>query len=410
MTASAVAIGNIQGGAARTVEAAATTLGKGARAAWSGVTLTAEQAANLARNMSKQGMRVAGGSGGVVMAAAAVFFQSWAINESWGDIKTKLGPQASEAELALGTAGIGALGAVVELVGQGIKITGSLAANSARIATGSAWITAGAYISAVACAVQAVQSGFSAYRTFKTGDSDAGKRYVLAGVAFAGAAYFSVIAAGASAGAVLGPVGIAIGLIAAEIILTWMALDAEDSQAEVWLDRCYFGIGERSEGKWSDSDVAEELAELNAILVGLSGTLGFSDAWLYLEEHVTGYERLDYEVKLGGYANGAAYEWVLYALNSDDSTDYPAASGRAGSIPLVTRGGDESEKHKIKDRWFREPSQSVGTDKDSGGALVIRGSVEVLAKKFQSARLEARYWPDPQDRSAMAQIIIRDND
>ncbi|KAF7275475.1 hypothetical protein GWI33_011680, partial [Rhynchophorus ferrugineus] len=189
-----------------------------------------------------------------------------------------------------------------------------------------------------------------------------------------------------------------------------MALNAEDTQVEIWLDRCYFGKGERSEGKWMDAQVADELAALNAILVGLSARIRFSDDWMGMAERISGYERIDVEIRIAGFDEAkAGYEWRLYARHNERG-EIPMTGGRH-RVPAPPqylsaapgRGLLDWMKRDDPQKWTRE---FEGREYYEGNMLVIRKSVEVLRSRFQRARLVMDYWPDYADREARARIEL----
>ncbi|RPE75865.1 T6SS effector BTH_I2691 family protein [Vulcaniibacterium tengchongense] len=372
-----------------------------------GMRLSARQLAQLGRNVATRSLRVAG-SGNLILAAGSLFFQGWSLRDSIKSMDRTLGSSGIESQLAVLSPAVGVVGASLETLGFAMDAAGKN--------IGKHLIKVGGVLAAGASAVDAVQSGFAATRTRKSGDRDASVWYSLATAAFFFGAAFGVGAVLAGSSVLLGPFGIALALIALGVISTWMALNAEDTQAEIWLDRCYFGKGARSEGKWTDAQVSDELAALNAILVGLSAKISFSDAWLGIAERISGYERIDVEIRIFGFEQErGAYEWRLYAQHEETRREYVTLGGRhrvppptlyvqaapnRGIFGGLTR--DESED------WFR--GFDKGTETYEDGAWVIRDSVEVQRSRFQRARLRLDYWPDYADRSARASVELRDED
>ncbi|WP_123770338.1 hypothetical protein [Vulcaniibacterium tengchongense] len=143
--------------------------------------------------------------------------------------------------------------------------------------------------------------------------------------------------------------------------------------------------------------------------------IGVSDAWLGIAEGMSGYERIDVEIRIVGFDRArSAYEWRLYARH-EKRGEIAATAGRHGmpAPPMYVQaapnrgifGGltrDESED------WFR--GFDKGTETYEDGAWVIRDSVEVQRSRFQRARLRLDYWPDYADRSARASVELRDED
>lgn len=369
-----------------------------------GITLNARQLAQLGRNMSSTSLRVVG-NGNVILAAGSLFFQGWSLRDSMRSADRTLGRSGVESQLAMLSPAVGIVAASAEVLGFSMKALGR--------EVGRKFIRGGAFLAAGAAVVDAVQSGFAAARTWKSGDRDAFGWNFAATLAFAGGAATALSAVGSSA--LLGPLGIALALIALGVVFTWMALNAEDTQAEIWLDRCYFGRGQRSEGKWSDAQVANELAALNAILVGLSAKISFSDDWFGIAERVSGYERIDVEIRIAGFdADKAGYEWRLHARHNERG-EIPMMGGRR-RVPAPQQYISAAPKRGLLDwmkqddpqKWARDFEEK--TERYEANTLVIRQSVEVLRSKFQRARLEIDYWPDYSDQGALAQIALEDED
>ncbi|RNF84988.1 hypothetical protein EER27_04140 [Lysobacter psychrotolerans] len=380
-----------------------------------GITVPAGRLLGFSRDVAGKSLRVAG-SGSVILAAGAVFMQGWAFKNSMKDLDEKLGPRATEAQLALTSAGIGVVGGTVELVGAAMEKSGALLGRSALEATGKAVVRVGATVAAVASVVDSVQSIFALLRARERGDDDAKRWYGLAAAAYFFAAGFGGFAAYVGMSSLLGPLGIALALVAIGVIATWAAINAEDTQAEIWLDRCCFGYGKRSEGKWSDEMRFEELAELNAILVGLSAQMGFSDAWLGLEERVTGYETITFDITLGSYSPGrSALEWRLYAVH-ERRGEITAHGGRLGLPPAQhyvsaspSRGVSDWFSRDKPEDWFRN-FEGGQLSQGEGGLWSIKGSFDVQREKFQTARLKVDYWPDYSDKDALATLTLKDKD
>lgn len=370
-----------------------------------GIRLSSRQLAQLGRNMASKSLRVAG-NGNVILAAGSLFFQCWSLRDSLKSMDKSLGNSGVESQLALLSPAVGIVGASAETLGFAMKALGK--------AVGEKFVTAGGVIAAAAAVIDAVQSGFAAARTWKKGDKDAAHFYIGAAGFFTGGAVAGIAAAAMGSSALMGPLGIALALIALGVVFTWLALNAEDTQTEIWLDRCYFGKGKRSEGKWTNAQVSGELAGLNAILVGLSAKLSFSDDWLGIAERISGYERIDVEIRIAGFdANKAGYEWKLLArhesrgeiLMTDGRHRVPSPPTYFKAAP--ERGLFDWMKSDNPENWTR---QFEGRSYTENNVLVIRKSVEVLRSKFQQARLTMDYWADYADQSALAHLDLDDED
>lgn len=378
------------------------------------VRIPAWQLMQLTRNISSKALRITG-SQSFILAAGALYFQKWAIEDSHKELKNKLGPLADEAQLAVVSAWTGTIGVATELVGIGAEKAGGVAGRAALEGAGKTVARIGAAIGAIASVVDGIQCLVASARTGERGDNDAAQLYKWAAGAYFIAAGFGTYAALTASTALLGPLGIALGLIVIGAILVWAALNAEDTQAEIWLDRCYFGFGERAEGKWSDAQLAKELTELNAILVGLSGQMGFSDNWLGIEERVTGYETIEVELKFGAFnPERSAYRWVLYATHEERGKAFQAMGGKCG-LPkeqqYVSAARSPSAWDKLSgdvpEKWFRNRQPDA---REEDGVWIVKESVEVQRGRFEKARLEVEYWPVYEPGATKATLELTDED
>ena len=362
---------------------------------------------NFARQALARTTRIASVGGPIVLVAGTVVFQGWALRDALKEYKGALSARGVKGELGLLSPTIGLMGASLELLGAGLsaaKIAGTL---GGKLTRGGGVIAAGSSL------VDSVVSFIAASDSLEDGDKRAAGLHAVAGVAYlAGGTVgiYAVMAGGAGAAALFGPVGIALLLIAAGVALTFWALSAESTPIEIWLDRCYFGHGKRTEGKWTDLQAADELAALNAVVFGVSVTLKFSDSWLWLKERFTGYDRIELEVRLPGFdPRAGGYHWVLkvrhkrrgdlqplFGEHPRRTQTYMSASPRAR---LLSRDRPEN--------WFRE---STATEAYESGVYVIRQSIDVNTEYFQSARLVLDYWPDRTMDDARASIDVEEED
>lgn len=368
-----------------------------------GIRLTSRQLAQLGRNMAGKSLRVVG-SGNVILAAGSVFFQGWVLRDSLKSVDRTLGREGLEAQIALLSPAVGIVGGSLEVAGFAMKALGK--------EVGTKFIRGGGVIVAGAAVADAVQSAFAATRTWNSGDRDAAVAHGFATFFYVGGAVAGGAALYLGSSALLGPLGIALALIVLGVVATWMALNAEDSQAEIWLDRCYFGKGNRSEGKWSDAQVADELAGLNAIIVGLSAKVGFSDAWFGMAERITGYERIDVEIRIVGFdASNGAYDWKLLVRHNRRGNMQPLFGSHGIPKPMPEfRASNPRRRLFTRDRpenWFRN---HVHSERYEEGALVIRHSIEVERRYFQEAQLNVDYWVDRYDDGSLASVTVMDED
>nr|WP_305000225.1 T6SS effector BTH_I2691 family protein [Salinisphaera sp. Q1T1-3] len=360
--------------------------------------IPAARLAQASKEIGGKALRVAG-SGNVIVAAGAAALQGWALRDNLKQLDETVGREHKEAWAALSSATIGATGAGMELVGAGAKALGREAAADLLIRVGGGFAVA-------ASAVDGVRSFMAAWRTGATGDTDAALLYTGSGFVFGAGTLVGGYAWLTGVTTLLGPFGWAIVLVAAGAILAWAAANAEDTQAEIWLDRCYFGLGERTEGKWTDQDINRELAQFNAILVGLSGEVGFNNDYLGMRSVLTDCDTVGMKLILGHFdPDRSAYEWTLSLQQSDGRWFQRILAGRHGverPMPQMSALPDDAIIEDTRG-WFEDMQQEQS---DHENARVIHASVQVDTERFQNARLEATYWRDKADQSAQAQIRL----
>lgn len=350
------------------------------------VKLTATQANILARRLIGSVARV-GGSADVLMAAGALYFQTWSYLDAHNKVKEKLGPERGEAYLSIASAGLGMLAATTEIIGASVKTLVS------KI-WGTRIINAGGTVAAVASFVEGVQAMLAASRSYNKGDIDAGAFSTAAGIAFFVSAGFGVSAAIAGATALLGPLGIALLFAVMGVGLLIAAARAEDTSAEIWLDRCFWGKGKRSEGKWSDREVRAELAEMNSMILGAKAEIAFNDNW---DEHFTGFDSVIARIMLPQYdRKGSAMNLVLAALDQGGREHllYRDSLNRSISSVLPIKTSDGSLQ------WER----GKGGDSVQHGTRTIEQHFLVARNKYKKVILNVEYWPDSTDEAALLQI------
>lgn len=371
------------------------------------VTVSQLHIQNFARQALARTTRVVSVGGPIVLVAGSVVFQGWALRDALNQYKSALSARGVKGELGLLSPTVGLMGASLELLGTGLsaaKVAGAL---------GSKLVRGGGVVAAGASLIDGIASIVATVESANDGDNSAAYLHGAAAAAYlvgGAVGIYAALTAGAGAAALFGPVGIALLLVAAGVVLTFWALSAESTPIEIWLDRCYFGHGKRTEGKWTDLQAADELATLNAVVFGVSVTLKFSDSWLWLKERFTGYDRIELEVRLPGFdPKVSSYHWALkvrhkrrgdmqplFGEHPHQTQAYISASPR---VRFLSRDRPEN--------WFRE---STATESYESGVYVIRQSIEVNTEYFQKARLMLDYWPDRTMGDARASIDVEEED
>ncbi len=396
---------DIAGGAASALKIAGMTLSRDAvqllRPLERSVMLLPGAAKSLAREIMSKGMKAAAIGGEPLLAVGSLMMQVWAFRDSRKEMDTKLGPQGgAEAKLPVVSAALGIMAATAEVTKIGLGMFGKPAA-------GPALVKVGGMLAAVSLAVDGVQALFSANRAAQQGDRGAAWAYGVGAGAFILGAVVSVATgfSGALVGGLLGigPLGWVLLLTAAGIAMIWLAVNLESTPAEVWLDRCYWGLGKRAEGKWTDSQFNEEIADLNALVLGLGAELAFNDDWT---EAATGFDTLKVKLTFANYsAAKSVYEWKVRGVGGKGNSEIVMAGGQDAQVLPEFRpmGASVDKSSRMRNR-----QGTGGAQKD--GSYVVEESIEVNTGIFKSAQLEVRYWPDRNDSDGWAEklVMVRD--
>lgn len=402
------AIQKLAGSTARTADEALgririprASLNRSAAAALEGLRIPTGRVFDFTRVSSSNSVRLLR-NGGVILGAGMLGLQVWSLRHNLEKLDDTIGHKHNEAWAAVASNTLGVLAASTELYGLGRKAWLKGAAEAGETA-----LRLAAWMGVVTSVFDGMQAFLAYKRTSAKGDGDAASYYNLAMWTFAAAVVPGGIAAATTSTVLLGPFGIALALVVAGAVLVWLAVNAEDTQAAIWLDRCYFGNGDRTAGKWTDAEINKEMAQLNAILVGMSGQVGFNDNMWGIEEQVTGFDMVEMELVLGHFdADHSAYEWQLEAQrNNGDWWQGLAGDYRVPQpLPAMSAMPANVSQHAP---WIKSYDT---TQSRQGDALIIRGSVDVNTEQFEKVRLTARYWLNYADRAAEAQINISQKD
>ncbi|MCM5679716.1 hypothetical protein M8A51_09230 [Schlegelella sp. S2-27] len=356
-----------------------------AQKALQGMQLTAAQANNLTRKLLGSAVRL-GGSKDLLLAAGSLYFQMWAYQDAYNQVQQKLGKDRAEALMSLTSAGLGVIAATAEIVGAGFKAL-------AKEAVGKLFIKVGGGLAAVSTAVDSVQAFHAMRQAAAKGDRDAARLYFVGSGVLAGASIMGGYAVAIGAASLLGPLGIAILLAVVGVGLVIAATHATDSPAEIWLDRCFWGKGQRTEGKWSSREFATELAEMNCLVLGLKAEISFNDDW---NELLKKQDTVNMEIMLPQYdKQGSALSLLVTAIDSNNNGYLLYRENINTPVP-------ENLPAKVLDGsllWQRSTSK----DSIEHGVRVMK--MQFLAgAHYKRVALQLKYWPDATDESALLEV------
>lgn len=366
--------------------------------------------ADVLRGLTRGSLRLTS-TGSGMLAVGSLVMQGWSLKDNMNKAdKAFLGNNEARVLVTAGT--IATIGAVMEVAG----VAGKLAA--AKWSTRIGRI--GSAIGGVASIVEGVQAGMAGIRARSHGDRDAMWLHLSASVALVVGGGLGVYG-GLTSAALLGPVGWALIFIAAGVTLLYFAAKAEDTQAAIWLDRCYWGKGKRygnarhpDDRPWSASQGQAEMAQLNAVVLGLTGQTGFNDDGWGLADWTWDTVKARITVPFFD-STTAAYEWRLVARGRRRQRSVTLARGHWGNLPdqpaVVALRNAPSRQSTDDSEYFRNLRV---THFDTGSlpdlSRVIEVSVEVRVKFFNDVELTATYVPDVLDPAGRADLALSERD
>ncbi|EJN00475.1 T6SS effector BTH_I2691 family protein [Herbaspirillum sp. YR522] len=372
------------------------------------IEMNMQQAKEFARDVMSKSLRIGGQLQEPLLAGGAIIFQAWAFKSSIKDIKEKLGAEGQEAQLSLLSAGLGVVAATTETIGALFKVV-------SKEALGKILIKVAGFIGAASGMVDSIQAAFAARRAGSHGDTDARNAYYAASLLFGLSAVVSGYAVAIGSSALLGPIGIALVLVGLGIAAIWYAMNAESSQAEMWADRCYFGVNRNEKGKWSDAEFPTEVAELNSIIAGLRVEVGprsfITRKWgglVDFDGHSDDNVRM--KISFGMFdEKKSAYQWTWYAKHKKFG-NVLLSSGKYGIAPwglanVATRSLHNGDIKELPSIDLYQPTLAFD-DKGNVAAAVQQGYASLNTGEFEETSLQINYWPDSEDPSCLTGVAV----
>lgn len=399
-----------------------------------GLELSAAHAQEFGKNGLTSLKRLSVGSGYGALSLVSLYFLHDSVRTSLDAARETVGARHPEAMAALYGAGVGLLGAGVEAGGLTLRIGAESVqpfmrrvaaaeggAVTRAIGMGKTLIKAGGAIAALGGVADGVGSFEAMGRTERLGDHQAAGFYFTSGaLSWLGAAFSAYGAA--TSGALLGPLGVGIGLMLLAFGTLNVAKSKESSSLELWARRSYFGQGV-SKQRWDSPDQMDAaVSALNAAVIGMEAELGFDSAKRPIEPDLlitmdilliketggieTGTE-LRYRIVLPGFDPlRSRYEFTL-------SIDrFGLAKGRR--TPAITSAVLAACSHNSP---LRAPILDEVRDLKPNDQRMPHGESPVLSCRYwleplhsiKSAVIEIRYWPDKDDVAGYASLSVTED-
>ncbi len=419
--------------AVRTVSIGAATLQTGAVELVREMTVSAQHARTIARDamrsMRNAAISAAPAGADLLLGLGSLWFQQEGLRKNFETFLKTPGSGKPEALAAMWSSSIGVMGVGIEIVGVGLQIlrpnltvTARVAGQVQAVAVGVQIAKYGGAIAALAGVVDGTQYALAASRTASQGDDAAPVMYGVAGALALGSAAFGAVGALAAEATLLGPVGIAIALgLAAYAIALW-AKQLESQPLELWARHSVWGVPAKHR-RWTrhqDMDIA--IGALNASVLGMTAEAEIGvrfqrgsdlqaggDSGIIFSDgmSVPAGIYLDYQIVLPGYDAGAArYQWELKVYRAGHDVGLVIAQGSSTGTngPLMPPA-----VQKNLDYNPRTTAPTVKLDVHSkvleiGGAIALN-----MNHGINAISLEVSYWPDKNDGSGLARLVVKDD-
>ena len=356
------------------------------------------------------------GNGSALMAAGVLYLQWFQAVDNLEKVQAVGGPGQLDALLGLGDALFSIMGASAEVY-EGVKKAKAIATKQAVTETAKTGVRVAANgFSGIASVFNAVQSFGAAYRRYGEGDADAWKLHTGAGAAFTGAAFASfAMAWGAEAtffGAMLGlgPAGWAVFFTAAAVTLTYAALSAEDSDAEIYLACAPHWVKpKRARQEPLFTSWREEASAFTAIWYGVKLDLNWGDT--LTGTMGLGFDKLTMEVRVAetSTTHGWRYRlWVTPSNGAEVVVGDAALKIEAFPSPYANRQTTVSAWDPNQREVMKYHPYTVKIENDQ---LLIEQTIELDDRVFQQARAEFEYYPDVAnlDQYSRLERVTRDD-
>ena len=421
-------------GAMRKISAGMKNLEAPAAQLLKGLELSAAHAKEFAKNGLTSLKRLSVGSGYGALSLVSLYFLHDSVRTSLDAARETVGARHPEAMAALYGAGVGLLGAGVEAGGLALRIGAEsvqpfmrrvAAADGGAVARaigmGKTLIKAGGVIAALGGVADGVGSFAAEARAKGQGDDRAADFYSAGGVLSWLGAAFSAYGA-ATSGALLGPLGMGIGLMLLAFVALNVAKSKESSSLELWARRSYFGQGDPKQ-RWDSPDQMDAaVAALNAALIGMEAALGFDSAKRPIEPDLLVTMDILLIKETGGIESGTELRYRIVLPGFDPirsryeftlSIDrFGLAKGRR--TPAITSAVLAACYHNSQ---VRAPNLDDVRDLIPNDQRMPNQESPVLSCRYwleplhaiKSAAIEICYWPDKDDVAGYARLHVTED-
>ena len=372
------------------------------------------------RSLHKVGRDTGSGKLPAGLAMGSLYFQVKALLTSHENMRKTLGDGHDEAVAAVMSASVGVIGAGVETIGGAIQIArpnwtvamAQAAGGVQEIGVGIRTMQYGGALVSLASAVEAVQLGVAAVRTWRTGDQAASKEYVKATIAAAGSAWAGVVGSLAPASLALFPLGVAVVLALATYGFYVRAKKLESDPLELWARHSRWGVPEKYRRWVTFEDMDTAIGVLNAALLRVTADAAINvnaegAGGIPLGDAVPAGLFLKYRIVLPGYVvDSSRYEWSLQVYRPRQASGEIIASGRSDG----TNGPLPPPASWKNPGYLPETTAPIIRHKAESGSLEIEGSISFFGYlEVHALQLEVSFWPDKGDEAGVARLIVRED-
>jgi hypothetical protein len=371
-------------------------------------------AAQIAQRITRQGMSALA-SGEVKLMSVALVFQLYALQKSIREFNNSAGAKSQELIWAISSAAFGVTGATVELAGKSwraISPNTSFSVGGVRIVPLTV-IKSGGLLGTVASAIECVQSLLKANTYAKCGDRDAAFVQIGAAIAAGVGVYFGAKVAFGSV-ALFGPVGIVILCAAAGLALGFAAFYVQDTAIDIWLDRCKFGNGIRTEGRFRSARLEADGLELvyRSVIIQLEWldtplNIGTDEIAISVKRRSNGRDA----VLVGLFVEGPAGRRQVFIRRQGISGDGVKLDAPFPRKLLGMTDATASMGERFEARVLNRKSGVYVEKEDGKTNIAWEERVLINSEKFERATVWVRYFPDKADQSLYydEQLTVQDS-